>query len=369
MENYLTPTVEKISRMAFDGNVIPKSWFDHLKTDAGKPDTIAIMLLSEIVYWYRPSAITARDRDQVIGYKKRFKADKLQKSYDQLAEEFGYSKEQVKDALKRLQKKNVITLEFRTITTPEGAKVSNVLFIEPNPDELANITYSTKTPPIDKFPYSYGEISLDPSQETSPHPMEKFPQTNTETTNTKTTKETREHVNPPKGDVDPLSQDSKNSKPEEVEKVDKGKKKSSWKAKPANRANVETVFNAWVQIMNKSSQVILDTKRGNAIEARLEDGYSPEQIIQAIHGCRSIPHNMGFNDRNTQYNDIELICRNIPNLDRFMTAGQKLQAVSQKATPITKKSTADQFDQWAAEKQAALARGETMGRPKPEQNK
>lgn len=77
------------------------------------------------------------------------------------------------------------------------------------------------------------------------------------------------------------------------------------------------VFGFWCEHM-KHQKAALDTKRERAIAARLKDGYSAEDLIQAVKGCKLTPHNMGKNDRNQVYDDIELICRDASHVDRFI---------------------------------------------------
>jgi len=86
--------------------------------------------------------------------------------------------------------------------------------------------------------------------------------------------------------------------------------------------SVKDVFVYWQQEL-KHPQSKLDKKREKAINARLQEGYSVDRIKQAIQGIKKIPHNMGQNDRNTIYDDIELICRSGANVDRFADARVK----------------------------------------------
>lgn len=79
------------------------------------------------------------------------------------------------------------------------------------------------------------------------------------------------------------------------------------------------VFGFWCEHM-KHPKAALDAKREKAIVARLRDGYSAEDLIQAVRGCKLTPHNMGKNDRQTVYDDIELICRDAAHVDRFIRA-------------------------------------------------
>lgn len=86
-------TVDAIGNMHLEGNVIPHTWYENIRLEStGKPDLIAITLLSEIVYWYRPSYMKEEESGRLIGMKKKFKADALQRSYDSFVAQFGFSK-------------------------------------------------------------------------------------------------------------------------------------------------------------------------------------------------------------------------------------------------------------------------------------
>jgi hypothetical protein len=133
--------VDAISEIAFEGNIIPNSWFKALQWPDGKPDLIAIMILSEIVYWYRAK----EDSDEATGEKvrrKRFKAELLQRSYNSFAEQFGLSYCQVRDACHRLQERyGVIRLVVRERVETETGLYGNVLYIAPVPENIRSITH------------------------------------------------------------------------------------------------------------------------------------------------------------------------------------------------------------------------------------
>jgi uncharacterized phage protein (TIGR02220 family) len=138
------PIVDTIAKIHLEGNVIPHNWFNNIKLESGKPDVISIILLSEIVYWYRPTIVKDELTGQIQEVKKRFKADLLQRSYDSFAEQFGFTKRQVKDAMKRLEDNGLIKRVFRNIET-NNMKLSNVLFIDLNVEEVARITFESDT--------------------------------------------------------------------------------------------------------------------------------------------------------------------------------------------------------------------------------
>ncbi|EKN4773916.1 replication protein [Yersinia enterocolitica] len=135
-----TPTVTAIGSINISGNVIPANWWRHVVLPSGKPDSTAIMLLSDIVYWYRPVDVRDENSGVLVGQRKRFHGDKLQRSYQAFADQFGFSKRETTDALKRLRGAGLINLELRTVQTQTGVTLSNVLFVEPVAERIAEIT-------------------------------------------------------------------------------------------------------------------------------------------------------------------------------------------------------------------------------------
>ena len=86
--------------------------------------------------------------------------------------------------------------------------------------------------------------------------------------------------------------------------------------KPRTPTASEQVFDHWRKVHNHP-KALFDRKRRQAVEGRLKDGYTIERLKRAVEGCRLSPHHMGENDRNTSYNDLELICRNSVNVEKF----------------------------------------------------
>lgn len=83
------------------------------------------------------------------------------------------------------------------------------------------------------------------------------------------------------------------------------------------------VFEHWRRVMGKNARTVFDAKRLKAVEGRLREGYTVEELCQAVDGCALTPHNMGQNDRGERYDDLELICRDASRVDRFRArAGQ-----------------------------------------------
>ncbi len=137
------PEVLEIGEINFEGNIIPHTWFQHLTFSSGAPDLPAILILSEIVYWFRP--VIERDPNtlEVKGIKQKFEGDALRISKQVLARRFNLSERQVKDALRRLEERGLIVREVRTVELPRGVK-QNQLFVKPVPEAIKEITYPFK---------------------------------------------------------------------------------------------------------------------------------------------------------------------------------------------------------------------------------
>ena len=71
--------------MYFSGNIIPTTWYKTIVRGNQKPYLNAIIILSDVVYWYRPTEVRDEQSGQVEGFKKKFRNDLLQRSYQQIA--------------------------------------------------------------------------------------------------------------------------------------------------------------------------------------------------------------------------------------------------------------------------------------------
>jgi len=85
----------------------------------------------------------------------------------------------------------------------------------------------------------------------------------------------------------------------------------------AKRTDGEKAFLYWVDTMSKRDDTLYDGKRRTSCETRLKKDSNLEDILAAIDGCRASPHNMGENDRDRTFNDLELICRSRDNVEKF----------------------------------------------------
>lgn len=172
--------VDEVGKINISGNVIPINWYKALNNKdskfSGKIRLLAINILADIVYWYRPTEIRDEKSGCVIGYKKKFKADLLQRNYDDLCQMFMCSKKDAQRALTFLESFGVIQRVFRTMKI-SGITISNVLFIKLVPEILKYITY----PSGQNSPYTKTISSI---------PTNTSVQTNTDNTTDNTTNTT-----------------------------------------------------------------------------------------------------------------------------------------------------------------------------------
>lgn len=145
-------TTQQLQKIAFSGNIIPTTWYlTVVKTTpkrSPRPYLEALHILADVVYWYRPSEVRDETTGQLIGYKKKFKADLLQRSYKAYADMLGISKDMVRDAFDFLEETiGVLQRHFRSIPYANGGVARNVLFIELKVDRLLAITFPDKEAP------------------------------------------------------------------------------------------------------------------------------------------------------------------------------------------------------------------------------
>lgn len=134
------PIVDEIGMLNLSGNVIPETWYQTIVSDKGKVNCLAILVLSDIVYWYRPQECR-NETDLSVRYVKRFHDDEyLQRSYEQICSKFNISKKQARDSIVFLENLGVIKRHFKDVQYANGAFV-NLMFIELIPSVLKELTF------------------------------------------------------------------------------------------------------------------------------------------------------------------------------------------------------------------------------------
>lgn len=87
--------------------------------------------------------------------------------------------------------------------------------------------------------------------------------------------------------------------------------------KPDLKPKITEIFEFWKEIMNHPAAKLLPV-RERAVAARLREGYSVDEIKNAILGCNSSDFHMGANDAGTVYDDLTMICRNGAKLEFYI---------------------------------------------------
>ena len=136
----MNPAVDAVGKMHISGNVIPNTWYQTIQTSGGKPYLNAIILLADIVYWYRPTEVRDERSGKTTGMQQKFREDLLQRSYAALSDQFGLSRKQIKDALVFLENLGVITRVFRNKIVG-GQCLSNVMYLDLHAAKLYELTY------------------------------------------------------------------------------------------------------------------------------------------------------------------------------------------------------------------------------------
>lgn len=127
----------------------------------GKPYLLAIVILADIVYWYRPSEVRDQGTGHILGWRKKFSEDILRQSYQYYADLFGESKKTVKTAMDKLEKLQVIRREFRTVSYGDGLVSNNVMYVELKPDMLYRLTFPEENPAMEGMSNSCAGVSDD----------------------------------------------------------------------------------------------------------------------------------------------------------------------------------------------------------------
>ena len=146
--------VIKVHKYNFFGNtgdfrVVPLNWLSHITFPrSDKPNSMACLILAEIVYRYRPEIDTDENTGKVLPMRKRFKGEMLQKSYKQLMILFGITKMEAKRYCKKLEELDLIKIHFETYRGPNSAGehvvYPNTMYIEIFPEEIARITFNKR---------------------------------------------------------------------------------------------------------------------------------------------------------------------------------------------------------------------------------
>ena len=139
-----TPAVDAISALDIRGVTVPHSWFQHITTASGETLALAILILADVVHFYKPSEQYDEDTGRLHVHK-RFRGAKLQRSAGFYANLFGCSKTAARESIQRLVALGLLTQEVTPQVVVNGVLMTNVQYLEPVPDGVRRITeYSSE---------------------------------------------------------------------------------------------------------------------------------------------------------------------------------------------------------------------------------
>ncbi len=135
-------TVDALGDLSFTGNIIADEWYKLIrKPKTGEAYLLAINILSDIVYWMRPTEVRDERTGEVIGWKKKFYGEMLQKSYQAYADKYGKSRKTIKLAFDHLVNLGVVKRYFYDIKYETGNVIPNQMFLDLDLEVLKKITY------------------------------------------------------------------------------------------------------------------------------------------------------------------------------------------------------------------------------------
>lgn len=118
-------------------NILPHFWFYKIVDKEGRPDLPAIMILSEILGWFRSLAKAGSNTYYSTGKSLPELVDgKLAVSYDFLSDKLNFLKERIRKNLIHLEELDVLYREVKNIALENGKRI-NQLYISINPEFYA----------------------------------------------------------------------------------------------------------------------------------------------------------------------------------------------------------------------------------------
>lgn len=129
------PIVDAIGDLHFEGNITPHEWYQSPLLNSlppgsakHKPNLVAITLLANIIYWYRPAIVRDERTQRIVAANVKFGEHELYLDYQEWADHFGLTKRQVQDAITFLHHRGIIV---RTVRKPDIR-----VYIRPVPDAI-----------------------------------------------------------------------------------------------------------------------------------------------------------------------------------------------------------------------------------------
>lgn len=335
--------VDENAKLNISGNIIPQAWYKTIRRDSGKPNLTAIVILADIVYWYKPVEVRDEVTGQVVATKKKFKADLLQRSYQQISEQFGISKKEASNAVVFLEKLGVVKRVFRTINM-EGLVINNVLYLELVVSRLRELTYpedrkpdlghgtdqngSSETgggrmeePGRGQAAYGAGAVPFERGRVLPPgeDPLDSGRGTNTEITQKTTTKNISEIYSTENKNPIQSYQSTEQHFKEQIEYD------VIWIDRPFDRGLLENVVSIAVDVLTSTTGTVRINREDKpvpvvqSIYGKLNK-YSVEYVLDSIRNCGKRAANIRAVLMTALYNATMTAASNVANLFAHHTA-------------------------------------------------
>ena len=137
-------SVDAIAAISFEGDITPRSWYQHIcyQTLQGqsKCDRLAVDILADIIYWYRPYQAREELTGEVLGWRKKFLGDILRRSPEAFAESLNTTVRCVRESIRVLEELGLVKVVLKPVYTQYGV-IPNVMHIDICPEAIALITY------------------------------------------------------------------------------------------------------------------------------------------------------------------------------------------------------------------------------------
>lgn len=109
--------VEQYGLLHISGDVVPPEFFQAIKFDSGKPDLLSVLILSNLLYWYRPIKPRDERTDRANAWRQKFQGEMLSRTYQEWADIYGATERQARDACHRLQARGLLTISCKPCST------------------------------------------------------------------------------------------------------------------------------------------------------------------------------------------------------------------------------------------------------------
>lgn len=129
--------VRQISKLNISGNIMPLQWCRSIRRESGSVHLAAVVILTEVVFWYRWRVKRSSTTGAVTGVQVRFAGKAFRRSLTAWQELFGLSRKEVRNALATLKRLGLVEVRVSRAT---GSGRRGESAIVPNPEAIWALT-------------------------------------------------------------------------------------------------------------------------------------------------------------------------------------------------------------------------------------